>query len=92
MVPYQLEILYILPWNWMGELGYVLLEKGITERYKINHFAHGEGNFRNGVIESNGQKYLLFIGRNTFQKLQKSNSLWIQIMNIILIFQLKKFF
>ncbi len=49
-----------------GELGYLLLEKGITGRYKINHFAHGGGNFRNGVIESRGNRYLLFIGRNAF--------------------------
>lgn len=54
-----------------GELGYVLLEKGITGRYKINHSAYGSGNFRNGVIENSGQKYLLFIGRNTFSEIAK---------------------
>lgn len=54
-----------------GKLGYVLLKKSITGRYKIDHYSHGGGNYRNGVIKNKGQKYLLFIGRNTFGEISK---------------------
>ncbi|MFA9423236.1 MAG: hypothetical protein ACERLG_06645 [Sedimentibacter sp.] len=47
------------------EIGYVLLKRSITGRYKISHFAHGSGGFRNGVVKIGDQKYLLLMGRNT---------------------------
>lgn len=64
------DLTYI-PMELDEKLGYALLEKGIAGRYKINHYAHGSGDFRNGVIESSGHKYLLFSGRNTFGEIAR---------------------
>ena len=51
----------------VGEkLGYALLERSITGRYRIAHTSSGNAPFRCGVIEENGGKQLLFQGRNTF--------------------------
>lgn len=46
------------------DLGYVSLEKGLFGRYKINCIGYGGGNFREGIVESDGKKYLLFAGRD----------------------------
>lgn len=53
------------------EIGYVLLNRSITGRYKISHSSHGSGSFRNGIVEIGDQKYLLLMGRNTFGKITK---------------------
>ena len=50
--------------EWGEELGYVSLEKGLNGRYRINHLAWGSGNFREGIVEIDGTKYLLFGGRD----------------------------
>lgn len=46
------------------DLGYVALERGAFGRYKIEHLGYGGGNFRDGIIEHGGKKYLLFGGRD----------------------------
>ncbi|MBS7527975.1 hypothetical protein KHM83_14915 [Fusibacter paucivorans] len=53
-------------------LGYVLLNKSLAGRYKIVHTAYGTGNFKNGVVEIDGERYLLFMGRNTFGEIAKA--------------------
>lgn len=56
----------------IGEnLGTVTLKKGFTGRYKIKNISYGDGNFRDGVIESNGKKYLLFAGRDITSQISK---------------------
>ena len=47
------------------DLGHVVLVQSITGRYKIDRLGYGSGNFREGIIESEGKKYLLYGGRNT---------------------------
>ena len=54
------------------ELGYVLLKKGMTGRYRIDHLSHGSGAFRNGIIAVDDQKHLLFMGRNASGKIAKT--------------------
>ena len=46
------------------QLGYVLLEKGITGRYKIIRLSYG-GDFRNGIVNIDHQNYLFLMGRNS---------------------------
>lgn len=48
-----------------GELGRVLLSKGLTGRYRIESLGYGSGDFREGVVEYGPHQYLLFAGRNT---------------------------
>mgnify|MGYP000954759806 CR=1 FL=1 len=47
------------------DLGSVVLSQSFTGRYKINCLSYGSGNFREQIIESEGEKYLLYGGRNT---------------------------
>lgn len=47
-----------------GRLGYLCLSRGFTGRYKFDHSGRGTGSFRNGVVESDGVRSLLFLGRN----------------------------
>ena len=47
-----------------GRLGYLCLSRGFTGRYKFDHSGRGTGSFRNGVVESDGEQMLLFLGRN----------------------------
>lgn len=47
------------------DLGHVVLVRGMTGRYKIDRLGYGGGNFRHGIVESGGRKYLLYGGRNT---------------------------
>ena len=51
------------------DLGRVILEKSFTGRYRVTGLSYGGGNFREGVVEENGRKYLLFGGRNTGQRI-----------------------
>lgn len=53
------------------KIGYVLLKRSITGRYKISHLSHGSGNFRNGIVKIGDQKYLLLMGRNTLGEITK---------------------
>lgn len=46
------------------QLGYLQLSRGFTGRYKITHSARTSGAFSNGVVESGGERSLLFLGRN----------------------------
>lgn len=47
-----------------GAFGYVSLERGPFGRYKINHLGSGNSAFRRSVVEVDGEKYLLFAGRD----------------------------
>ena len=47
-----------------GDFGYVLLERGLSGRYKILNLGSSGGAFRKGVVEVDGEKYLLFAGRD----------------------------
>lgn len=47
-----------------GDFGYVRLERGLFGRYKILNLGRGTGAFRKGVVEVDGEKYLLFAGRD----------------------------
>jgi len=50
----------------LGEdLGRVILSQGLTGRYRIEKLGYGGGNFREGIVENAGKKYLLYGGRNT---------------------------
>ena len=51
------------------DLGRVILEKSFTGRYRIAALGYGGVNFREGVVEENGRKYLLFGGRNTGERI-----------------------
>lgn len=64
------KLIYI-PIELDENLGYVVLEKGITNRYKIARSSYGTGSFRNGIIDVNGEKQLLFMGRNTLGEISK---------------------
>ena len=45
-----------------GQFGYVSFERGPFGRHRLRNVGYGDGDFRNGIIESNGKKYLLFSG------------------------------
>ena len=47
-----------------GQLGHLRLSQGLTERYHLDQSQYGTGSFRNGVVESDGERMLLFEGRN----------------------------
>ena len=51
------------------DLGRVILEKSFTGRYRVTGLSYGGGNFREGVVEEDGQQYLLFGGRNTGERI-----------------------
>lgn len=56
----------------IGEnLGSVTLERGLTGRYKFTHLGYGDGNFLDGIIESEGKKYLLLGGRDITSQISK---------------------
>ena len=46
------------------QLGFVRLERGLNDRYRVAGIGYGGGNFREAVVESEGEKALLFAGRN----------------------------
>ena len=48
------------------QLGRIRMERGPNGLYKINSIGYGGGNFREGVVESGGEKYYLFGGRNAY--------------------------
>ena len=45
-----------------GQFGYVSFERGPFGRHRLRNVGYGDGDFRNGIIESEGKKYLLFSG------------------------------
>ena len=47
-----------------GQLGHLRLSRGLTGRYHLDQSQYGTGSFRNGVVESDGERMLLFEGRN----------------------------
>ncbi|MDO4581610.1 MAG: hypothetical protein Q4B96_03385 [Bacillota bacterium] len=47
------------------------LEKGLTGRYRITHLGYGDGNFLDGIIENDGEKYFLFGGRDMPAQIRK---------------------
>lgn len=51
------------------DLGHVVLERSWTGRYKILNLGYGGGNFRSGVVEQDGKKYVLLGGRNTGEEI-----------------------
>ena len=46
------------------ELGRVILERGPLGGYRIDRVGYGGGNFLDGIVESEGKKYLLLGGRD----------------------------
>ena len=56
----------------LGEdLGSVTLKRGLTGRYQIEYLRYGGGNFRDGLVESEGKKYLLLGGRDTAARIAR---------------------
>ena len=55
-----------------GRLGYLCLSRGFTGRYKFDHSGRGTGSFRNGVVESDGVRALLFLGRNSDDRIARA--------------------
>ena len=53
------------------ELGYVKLERGLNGRYRIDRLGYGGGNFREGIVEAGGRKYLLFGGRDATRRIRR---------------------
>ena len=67
----------------VGEkLGYALLERSITGRYRIAHTSSGNAPFRCGVIEENGGKQLLFRDGTPSERSTGSKSHWTGAMNM----------
>lgn len=54
-----------IPMEAEGELGYALLRQGLTGRYRLETTSHGTGNICTGIVEIDGQNYLMLEGRNT---------------------------
>ena len=54
------------------DLGHAILERSQTGRYRVTGLGYGGGNFRRGVVEQDGQKYLLFGGRNTGEEIARA--------------------
>ena len=52
-------------------VGYILLKEGLTNRYKIDHSRGTSGSFLSEVISSNGEKYIVLIGRNDNLQIDK---------------------
>ena len=51
---------YLISLN--GQFGYASFEQGPLGRHRLRNVGYGDGSFANGIIESNGKKYLLFSG------------------------------
>lgn len=56
-------------------IGYLLLKRGLTGKYRILHSSCGDLGFYNGVVEADGEKYLLFLGRNQFGQIARAEFL-----------------
>lgn len=67
----SLEKITYVPIELDDDIGYVLLNRSITGRYKISHSSHGNTDIRTGIIENDDKKYLLLMGRNTFGNIDK---------------------
>lgn len=67
----------------VGEkLGYALLERSITGRYRIAHTSSGNAPFRCGVIEENGGKRCFFRDGTPSERSTGSKSHWTGAMNM----------
>lgn len=47
-----------------GQLGLIQLLRGLTKNYKIEVTSRGGGNFKDWIVEQDGSRYLLLMGRN----------------------------
>lgn len=54
-----------------GKFGYVSYERGPFGRHRLRNVGYGDGDFRNGIIESEGKKYLLFSGLDPREEVDK---------------------
>ena len=74
-VPYEADQLHLyqpvtvgsrtyVPLELDGQLGHLRLSRGLTGRYHLDQSQYGTGSFRNGVVESDRERMLLFLGRN----------------------------
>ena len=55
------------------DLGRMILEESWTGRYRVTGLSWGGGNFLEEVVEANGERYLLFGGRNTGQRIASAS-------------------
>ena len=53
------------------ELGRVILERGPLGGYRIGRVGYGGGNFLDGIVESEGKKYLLLGGRDVAARITR---------------------
>lgn len=58
------RVYFLLEAEMEMELGRVILERGPLGGYRINRVGYGGGNFLDGIVESEGKKYLLLGGRD----------------------------
>ena len=54
-----------------GKFGYASFERGPLGRYRLRTVGYGDGSFANGIIESQGKKYLLFSGLDPREAIDK---------------------
>lgn len=54
-----------------GKFGCVSFERGPFGRHRLGVVSYGDGSFANGIIESNGKKYLLFSGLDPHKAIHK---------------------
>ena len=70
--PITIGNLNYYPIEFDAMFGYILLKKGLTNRYKVDHMRAGTpNNFRSGVIEEQDEKYLIMLGRNVDYQINK---------------------
>ena len=58
------RVYFLLEAEMEMELGRVILERGPLGGYRIDRVGYGGGNFLDGIVESEGKKYLLLGGRD----------------------------
>ena len=58
------------------QLSYVRLEEGPNGKYKIARTGRTGGRFSNGVIQTAGKQYLMFLGRNRFGEIASAQFHW----------------
>lgn len=54
-----------------GKFGYASYERGPLGRHRLRNIGYGDGSFANGIIESEGKKYLLFSGLDAREDIDK---------------------
>lgn len=47
-----------------GALGSTVLVQNMIGRYKVDRLSYGSGNFNDQIVESEGNKYILYAGKN----------------------------